>query len=84
MLGTEGGGPRPLRAGCGNWHGPALSGTSGSEPGAAPFLGKMVVRIRPRKVAWRFRAAAAAAVAILIVQSLAVWTFSGLESEEEE
>ncbi|XP_048411257.1 xylosyltransferase 2 isoform X2 [Stegostoma tigrinum] len=44
----------------------------------------MVVRIRPRKVAWRFRAAAAAAVAVLIVQSLAVWTFSGLESEEEE
>ncbi|XP_055510028.1 xylosyltransferase 2-like [Leucoraja erinacea] len=43
----------------------------------------MVAKLRARKLARRYRAAAAAALAILAVQALAVWSFSGLEAEDK-
>lgn len=43
----------------------------------------MVAGARGQRLARRYRLAAAAALAILLVQGLVVWSFSGLEEDEQ-
>ncbi|XP_030064199.1 xylosyltransferase 2 isoform X1 [Microcaecilia unicolor] len=44
----------------------------------------MVASARVQKLVWRYKLAIAAALAILLIQGLVVWSFSSLEEEDDE